>query len=636
MALTKVVDRDGHVTTYGYDPTGTRITQIDDQSTNQHIELVYHATTNNLEQIRVVDTSGTSDIHETRTRYTYDASNRLEQVIVDLTPADNSTADGQTYVTTYSYDGTSNRVASIANGEGVSLAIGYFDYGAAGTEDWRVSTLTDGEDRVTSFGYQDGLSQTIVTDYRGYNTTYHYDTAGRLAKVESPMVNGSRPTVVYGYDGNDNLTSVTDASGRKVEYQYDNGNRIFEQDSAGNTLERTFNADNQVLTETVYATADPDGLDPTDVGLLGSPSDPQTARYVYANTDPHQLRYVVDAEGRVVEHIYDQNGQRTVTHQYTAARYFLAGLAPEAALTENDLLSWQLGIDLSQRTRTEYAYDLRGQLERQTVFAKVDNTYGIGIADGSESVTQYVYDPHGRLLQTIDPRGSAAGADPSDYTTHYVYDGLGRLIATTDAANHSTLTQYDDANNRVITHLANGLVRNSVYDGAGALISETEVDASLYWQDFQVDASGFTGGALSDPTLMEVKDGRLVLRTQDGVAAWPNIVASGRDHAFGSGVGLRMELTTGSSLTGADFHLGLANTHGGTELSTACLTDCRQQRLRQFPRRQRFRHRGVGADAPARSHSNRYPLRTGSTDPCQRDHPVFLRGGHRPQQRLCG
>ena len=61
----------------------------------------------------------------TRTLYSYDASNRLEKVKVDLSPGDNSIADTNTYTTTYAYVGTTKQVASIAQTDGTLLAITY-------------------------------------------------------------------------------------------------------------------------------------------------------------------------------------------------------------------------------------------------------------------------------------------------------------------------------------------------------------------------------------------------------------------------------------------------------------------------------------------------------------------------------
>ena len=53
--------------------------------------------------------------------------------------------------------------------------------------------------------------------------------------------------------------------------------------------------------------------------------------------------------------------------------------------------------------------------------------------DGSQSITQFVYDQRGRLLQTLDARGSAGIPNATNantpYATTFVYDGLGRVLA---------------------------------------------------------------------------------------------------------------------------------------------------------------------------------------------------------------
>ncbi|MDK2127252.1 hypothetical protein, partial [Parachitinimonas caeni] len=77
------------------------------------IEFSY--TGRNLTSERVIKAGGGSS---TRTLYSYDEYNRLKQVTVDLSPDDNSTADGKVYQTTYRYDGSSNRLAGIDQTDG--------------------------------------------------------------------------------------------------------------------------------------------------------------------------------------------------------------------------------------------------------------------------------------------------------------------------------------------------------------------------------------------------------------------------------------------------------------------------------------------------------------------------------------
>lgn len=110
-------DQDANTNTYIY--TGALLTEIrsasDDGITLNRVYFDYSG--NNLTQIRSV----TSDGSQVLTSYRYDAQNRLTQVLVDLTPENpltlqDSDSDGvyetvnsQTYVTTYTYDGTSAR-----------------------------------------------------------------------------------------------------------------------------------------------------------------------------------------------------------------------------------------------------------------------------------------------------------------------------------------------------------------------------------------------------------------------------------------------------------------------------------------------------------------------------------------------
>ncbi len=286
----------------------------------------------------------------------------------------------------------------------------------------------------------------------------------------------------YAYDANGNVTSVTDARGNVVAYEYDaSGNRTLERDAAGNTVTRVFGAKNELLAETAYLVADPDGAG------AAQPGAPLTARYVY-DTNDHR-RFTVSAEGRVTEYRYNAFGRRIAAIQYTAARYDVSALNPASSLSEADLTAW-LPIDRSASIRVDTTYDFRGQVASTTSYTTVDAA-GNGVADGTEAVTRYVYDQAGNLLKTVDPRG-AATADPNDYTTTYVYDGLGRLLSTVDALGRTTVTQYDDGNRKTTLTLANGLVTTSVYDAAGELISvmQSADSAALGETKYFYDADG--------------------------------------------------------------------------------------------------------------------------------------------------
>ena len=156
--LTQSRDVDGNTTTYTY--TGALLTQITDGS-GQTTYLDY--TGNNLTQIRVVSDGQT----QTLTRYSYDGSNRLTEVRVDLTPADNSVADNHVYTTTYTYEGASRRIASLTQADGASVT---FTYEVAGGQ-YRVKTYTDALGRITTLDYSNAGGGSVAANNAVLSTT---------------------------------------------------------------------------------------------------------------------------------------------------------------------------------------------------------------------------------------------------------------------------------------------------------------------------------------------------------------------------------------------------------------------------------------------------------------------------------
>lgn len=465
--LLSTTDAAGNVTSYTYNTAGKLATVVDASGETTY----YDYSGNNLTQIRSVLQGGAT---VTRVRYAYDATNRLSTVTVDLSPADNSVSDAKTYVTTYTYDGTSTRVASVTQSDGTRTSLTYVLVGSQ----YRVASVTDALNQVTKFAYDTTTRRTTVTDPLNLVTLLDYDSAGQLLKVTASPVGGVTQVVSYAYSANGDLTQTVDAQGNAVVMQYDaSGNQTLQRDAAGNTVTRSFDARNQLITETAYVVADPDGA-----GSL-QPSQPLTTRYVYDAAGKNQLRFVLSPEGRVTEYQYSGYGERIAVIQYPSTVYAVGALALNAVPTEAQMSTWVGTQDRTKTLRTDHAYDARGQLQRSTVYASVAST-GLGVNDATASVTQYVYDQAGNLLSTVSPTTGTATR---------TYDGLGRVLSEKDALNQSTVSIYDDANRKTSITAANGLVTTTVQDAAGRLVSvlqSSAASANLGQTQYFYDADG--------------------------------------------------------------------------------------------------------------------------------------------------
>ncbi len=145
--LVGISDPDGNTISLTYDAATGLIASATDAS--GEVTCYDYNGARQLTQVRTAYRSSESapgnDVTLTRVRYAYDASGRLSQVIVDLTPEDSNIADGDTFTTTYTYDGGSHRVASITEGDGTTVSFTYTGE--------KVATITDGLGRVTRMDY---------------------------------------------------------------------------------------------------------------------------------------------------------------------------------------------------------------------------------------------------------------------------------------------------------------------------------------------------------------------------------------------------------------------------------------------------------------------------------------------------
>lgn len=176
-------DTAGNKLTYTYSAdTLSRVTTAD----GGYVQ--YNWTGNNLTQLVTGYTDLATGTAATlsRTRYAYDAANRLSSVTVDLSPEDGVIADGKTYVTTYTYHGTSRLIATIGQTDGSHLHIGY---DASNRVNSLTQTVASGDTRVTAIAY--GAGFTSVTDPVGQVTRLDYFADGSLKQITAPPAQSS-------------------------------------------------------------------------------------------------------------------------------------------------------------------------------------------------------------------------------------------------------------------------------------------------------------------------------------------------------------------------------------------------------------------------------------------------------------
>src|SRR6185437_874337 len=446
--LSQIVAVDGDTLLFGYN------------TSNQLISL----------SVQEVPPGQTAAVTRQTVTYGYDSQGRLATVTTTLaSDTDSSTAS---YTTTYGYDGTSDRVASVTQSDGTVVSYAYTE-DAAGV--YQVTGVTTGSGAAAqSLTLSYGTGSTTVTDGLGNVTTYQYDAAGHLTAVVAPASNGKSPTTTYTYDSQGNVLTMTDPDGAVTTYTYDDrGNRLSVQDGAGHVVSTTYDAQDQVTSQTVY-TVPAQGV-PGQSGYV-APSGAQTTYYVYDAAE--QLACTLDPLGHATEYDYTTSAaglsELTTVRHYVGASYDMSGLSPSTPPTLAQLQAYAgsstVQATLGQTTQTDYIYDVRGQLATQTQYDTVDAS-GNGVLTSGTVITTTTYDARGRLLQT----SVETGADRSTLqTTSYAYDGLGRVVSKTDPLNNVTTYVYTDSASTIAITQANGLTTTQVRNSAGLLLSSTQ------------------------------------------------------------------------------------------------------------------------------------------------------------------
>ncbi len=447
----------------------------------------------------------------TTTSYEYD-DNKLEKV--------SQTVSGvETVVAEYEYD-NNGEVSKIINNEGTEISYEEcYEDGNLVSEVYQTESEGENEKLIEKVTYlQNGNYVKSIEDSNGSVTEYTYNDLGL---VISENTDGN--VVTYTYDADtDELISTTgnvdDSTSRTVSFTYEDGNlkKILKGSSQ---YTHSYDSQNRVRTMMVGARV---------LWRKNFDSEQRLESLVYTGGNTYSPIY--DARDRVV-------GDKWNSTQ-TAAYYY----------NENDVLckyddlttgvSYQYDyafygllhrIDSSNGYRTEYDYDMSGKLSHLTFSNNGDKIYSARYVSNEKGYPEDV---------TIETMDSAL--------LHYNYNSSGNLESKSSGPVISTVTyleknglttdliqQYTnedfDGNilqNYVYTYDAKGniasiteTVSNSIttyaYDGLNRLVRET-IDNDVYEYAYN------EYGHMTSVT----KNGELVHNFTFGVSAWKDLLAT--------------------------------------------------------------------------------------------------------------
>nr|WP_223964456.1 RHS repeat-associated core domain-containing protein [Burkholderia diffusa] len=402
------VDPLGHKTEYAYDGRGL-VTEIKDAKGGAK-SLKYDAAG---QLISYTDCSGKT------TQWVYDAQGRLSEA---------KDAAGGVTVYRYGVNGQLIEVVSPAGREQLS-------YDAEG----RLLTHTDPLNRNTRYGYDASGRINIRTDASGQSLSYRYDRLGRLVALTDP----NHATYAFRYDATGRLIEEIDFDGKATRYSYDEASSRLESiDEAGQIMTMSHDRGGRLQGRAVDDEAERFTYDPLGRLIEASNRYSRVQRFFDPVGNLVREHHAYDLFGAsrsfVWHHQYDEIGNRikTIRPDGRVVDWLIYGSGhvhgmmldgKELVQIERDDLHRETLRTLPSKIDQRTAYDSAGRLAQRTVqranapapLAERRYRYDaagqlVQIEDNLKGLTDYRYDPVGRLLESIGPAGKERFAfDPA-------------------------------------------------------------------------------------------------------------------------------------------------------------------------------------------------------------------------------
>jgi RHS repeat-associated protein len=410
-----------------------------------------------------------TDAEGRKTEYEYlDGRGNLTREVVRFSgnKAPVTSADGSTMVTEvstqYEYDPTFNKVVSKIDAEGNRTEF-LIDAAYSGKPTFcpdptpnrntgMLLGVQDAEGNVTCYAYRLNSDLMIVTDPRGFQTTYfEYDLHGNPTKVRDSVGN----ITTNRFDDRSRLIETHDTFTHHILYTYDGLDRRISE----RRLDDQPGGDQQTAQETTYRYR-PNGelLEMTDG--LG-----QTTRYLY------------DALNRNTEK--GEEGVRQADGTTTVLRTVFAYDEAGNVVKETDprgIVRQHTYDELNRRTRSE----INGKIIFSATYDRVDNK--LTEADLHGHLTTFIHDGLYRVVERRLPFPNAI--------VKVAYDRIGNKVRETDANGQPTTFLYDKVYRLIRKTDADGNAISFAYDRAGNKTREENVSSGLVTEWTNPDYDG--------------------------------------------------------------------------------------------------------------------------------------------------
>ncbi|WP_161788602.1 RHS repeat-associated core domain-containing protein [Burkholderia paludis] len=402
------VDPLGHKTEYAYDGRGL-LTRIKDAKGG----------TKALKYDDVGQLISYTDCSGKTSQWTYDAQGRLSE-----------TKDAAGGVTAYRY-GENGQLIEVMSPAGREQ----MRYDAEG----RLLTQIDPLNRNTRYGYDASGRVSSRTDALGQSLSYRYDRLGRLVALTDP----NHANYTFHYDATGRLIEEIDFDGKVTRYAYDEASsRLESVDEAGQVMTMSHDRGGRLQGRSAGEDAERFTYDPLGRLIEASNRYSRVQRFFDPVGNLVREHHAYDLFGTrrsfVWHHQYDETGNRigTVRPDGHAVGWLTYGSGhvhgmmldgKELVQIERDDLHRETSRTLPSRIDQRTVYDQAGRLARRTVqranapapLAERRYRYDaagqlVQIEDNRRGLTDYRYDPVGRLLESIGAAGKERfGFDPA-------------------------------------------------------------------------------------------------------------------------------------------------------------------------------------------------------------------------------